>query len=791
MTSRMLPLGASDPRPGRTAVRATLVMAASLTALVTFLGRAPAPALVLYWGLCASYVYLSFSPRVTERFLSAFISAGWLLAGLGTVFGFGFAGAGPILVAAVALVGLFYGVGWGLAVVGLSTVVFAVAGVLAVNDVLPNLGAGYARDQLAAMWLAQTATFAGVAALTALVQAAVLDRAKKASARAQSFALATELTDDAVAICRADRTLEWVNEGFTRLTGYTQAEVVGRSPGAFLQGPGTSDDDRVAMREALAAGGEFVRELVNVHKNQTPYWVRVSVRPLRDPSGAVVGFAGVQREVTARRLRQELDALEASLSDALVDAHGEHAAYEVAAERLATLSLVARVTLWREGERGAEAVASRASPVESLARCAEASLAPPASLPAEGEVHEGEPREGCRALTVTLPLGLRTAVRLELVEHMPGREALRARLPAMASRLAQFVRRSEERERFEALFQHSPIMLLLLDGRGRVARYNERATSVWPRLTEGLDAASLLGAPAELVSRALALGVGERVEGAWEVLGTREAGSSVAAYVEATFASLPVAAASEHDGRILLAARDATARHLAELALEHTLEEQARTLAEREVLLREVHHRVKNNLQIVSSLLAMQGDRTSSDEARAALEHSGTRVRSMALVHQLLYGGKNLAYVDLAEYARVLAHELRSALEPRAELDLRLASADVTIETAVPCALVLNELLTNAFKHGRSPDGVCRVRVEVSQTEAASVVCVHDQGPGLPAQRRSSGSLGMKIVTALVKQVGGRLEVGEGERTAFALTIPKERLAPVASLPPMEAGRGG
>jgi len=197
----------------------------------------------------------------------------------------------------------------------------------------------------------------------------------------------------------------------------------------------------------------------------------------------------------------------------------------------------------------------------------------------------------------------------------------------------------------------------------------------------------------------------------------------------------------------LLAARDATARHMAELALEHTLEEQARTLAEREVLLREVHHRVKNNLQIVSSLLAMQGDRTESDEARAALEHSGTRVRSMALVHQLLYGGKNLAYVDLAEYARVLAHELRSALEPRAELDLELHPADVTIETAVPCALVLNELLTNAFKHG-----------------------------------------GLKIVTALVKQMGGTLDVGKGEGGSFTLTIPKLDRPEVAvprSFPPL------
>jgi two-component sensor histidine kinase len=213
------------------------------------------------------------------------------------------------------------------------------------------------------------------------------------------------------------------------------------------------------------------------------------------------------------------------------------------------------------------------------------------------------------------------------------------------------------------------------------------------------------------------------------------------------------------------------------------MEAQARSLAEREVLLREIHHRVKNNLQIVSSLLAMQADRTQSEEARSSLTESGSRVRSMALVHQLLYGGRDLAGVDLGEYVRILSTELRAALDPRAELALDLGVADVTIETAVPSALVLNELLTNALKHGRSPDGVCRVRVSVSQDAAATTLRVEDQGAGLPALGSGAGPIGMKIVTALVRQLGARLAVESDGGARFVITIPRER-RPAASRPP-------
>ena len=142
--------------------------------------------------------------------------------------------------------------------------------------------------------------------------------------------------------------------------------------------------------------------------------------------------------------------------------------------------------------------------------------------------------------------------------------------------------------------------------------------------------------------------------------------------------------------------------------------------------------------------------------------------------------------VDLGEYVRILSTELCAALDPRAELSLDLGRADVTIETAVPSALVLNELLTNALKHGRSADGVCRMRVAVSQDAAATTLRVEDQGPGLPAARPGAGPIGMKIVNALVRQLGARLTTESAGGARVVITIP--RAAPGEGASDVSAG---
>jgi two-component sensor histidine kinase len=171
----------------------------------------------------------------------------------------------------------------------------------------------------------------------------------------------------------------------------------------------------------------------------------------------------------------------------------------------------------------------------------------------------------------------------------------------------------------------------------------------------------------------------------------------------------------------------------------------------------------------------LQADGCLSPEARGALVDSVSRVRSMALVHQQLYAGRDLARITLDEFCRTLATLLRASLAPDAILELDLEPASVSIDQGIPCGLILNELLTNALKHGQSEDG--RVRIHLTVTEDAHHVSltVRDEGPGLPGtiDEISMNSLGLQMVESLARQLQARLTCDNAPGARFVLRIPR------------------
>jgi two-component sensor histidine kinase/sensor domain CHASE-containing protein len=205
-----------------------------------------------------------------------------------------------------------------------------------------------------------------------------------------------------------------------------------------------------------------------------------------------------------------------------------------------------------------------------------------------------------------------------------------------------------------------------------------------------------------------------------------------------------------------------------------------RSLREKEVLLKEIHHRVKNNLQIISSLLMLQSDHVPDEAARKGLRESVFRVRSMALVHQQLYGVESLARIDLADYARALTATLQGGLAPWAKVDVVADQpAELSIELAVPLALILNELITNALKYGVAPAASPRppegdIRVDVRSTADDVTIVVRDVGPGLPEgfSVKRSRTLGLQLVNALLKQVRGTIEIQAEGGATFTIRCP-------------------
>ncbi len=189
---------------------------------------------------------------------------------------------------------------------------------------------------------------------------------------------------------------------------------------------------------------------------------------------------------------------------------------------------------------------------------------------------------------------------------------------------------------------------------------------------------------------------------------------------------------------------------------------------EKDVLLKEIHHRVKNNLQIVVSLLNLQSDAVQDPQARAQFEDARARVRSMALIHEQLYRQDDLSHVDFGAYLQsLLSNILRSYSKSPVELQSDLHSVWLDIDIAVPCGLIVTELVSNAFKHAfKTGEGTGILRVQLRPLDGERVqLCIEDSGPGLPPEfcLEESESLGLQIVDSLVTQIDACIQVSAGQ----------------------------
>jgi two-component sensor histidine kinase len=203
------------------------------------------------------------------------------------------------------------------------------------------------------------------------------------------------------------------------------------------------------------------------------------------------------------------------------------------------------------------------------------------------------------------------------------------------------------------------------------------------------------------------------------------------------------------------------------------------SLAEKEVLLKEIHHRVKNNLQIISSLLDLQSSHTRDSLAAEMFRECQSRVHSMALVHERLHRSHDMAKVDFAGYIESLTdHLFQSYSIDRRAIRLELAiSTDVrlSIDTAIPCGLLVNELVSNCLKHafnGRE-SGVLRIELRLTQ-KGKLLLMVADSGTGLPDDLKVGAvqTFGLQLVAMLVKQLSGKLDVNRVGGTTFNIIFP-------------------
>jgi len=200
-------------------------------------------------------------------------------------------------------------------------------------------------------------------------------------------------------------------------------------------------------------------------------------------------------------------------------------------------------------------------------------------------------------------------------------------------------------------------------------------------------------------------------------------------------------------------------------------------LQEKKLLLKEIHHRIKNNIQIIASLLRLQASSVEDVRVQEILKASQSRIRSIALIHEKLYQSPDLATIDFGDYIRLLAGQvfhLFGADPAAVRLEVKASGIRLRAKQAIPCGLIINELVVNALKYAFPPGRGGTIRVEMKrQPGGCHSLLVSDNGVGLPesVDVHRSERLGFQVVIDLVRQLDGKVEIDRKAGTAFRITF--------------------
>jgi PAS domain S-box-containing protein len=204
-----------------------------------------------------------------------------------------------------------------------------------------------------------------------------------------------------------------------------------------------------------------------------------------------------------------------------------------------------------------------------------------------------------------------------------------------------------------------------------------------------------------------------------------------------------------------------------------------KSLHEKELLLKEIHHRVKNNLQIVASLFNLQSRQISDPETLAMIRESQNRVRAMALVHERLYRSADISSIDLSDYVRFLGTSLfrfYGITPATVRFEINISDIQVDINSAIPLGLIINEILSNSLKHAFPAGRKGMITVTGKKDDGTTCIIVQDDGVGIPESLdwKNTESLGLRLVYNLTEQLRGTIELERAAGTRFTITIPAE-----------------
>jgi len=556
------------------------------------------------------------------------------------------------------------------------------------------------------------------------------------------------------------------NIGAERITGYSAKEVLGRSYALFFSAEDESRNIPAAELEQARTQGSADDTRWLVRRSGEQYWAEGALTSIRDENGTITGYTKVSRDTTGRR----------RIEDALRERD----------ERLRVALQAARTGTWRWDLRTDVDIID-----ESLRGLF--GLTPNNEINKIGDfyaiVHPEERAKVIASFERTRHEGVHLNTEFRVIwpdgsEHwlLDQGEVIRdqeghpvsltgACVDIHDRKLAeQALRENEERFRLYSA-NIRDYALMQVDTEGRVVSWNFGAAQVF-----GYSEGEILGQPLAVLfttedvakgepakEREQAITTGRSIDERWHV---RKGGSRF-------WASGVLSPMRDEQGRLRGFAkvlRDETERRRANERLRASLDE-------KEVLLQEIHHRVKNNLQVINSLLRLQSEHIADRSSRELLVEAQSRVQAIAGIHELLYRSPDLARIDFGTYLNRLARNLFSFYgisEEQVQLVLHVNHTTLEVSQAIPCGLIVNELLTNALKYAFPGGRRGTTTVSLDCVGRQCVLVVEDNGVGLPEgfDWEAAETLGLQLVKILAGQLDGTVQLNRSSGTRFEISFP-------------------
>lgn len=591
----------------------------------------------------------------------------------------------------------------------------------------------------------------------------IADR-KRFESEIRRLALVAEYTRNAVIFTNTEGLITWTNRGFEVMTEYTAEEAMGRKPGDFLQGSETNPETVRYMRKCLKELSRFQVEIVNYTKSGRPYWVDIEVMPVTDDEGVVTGFISIQSDITRLKTavqemlksQEQLQTLmDYSPADVFIkDLKGRYLFYNNSFRNhfvgespgIVTDKTLFDQTIADESFASDEQVLQTGHPV---------------ILEQEVTVHGRQEH----FLTVKFPM---RNVHEEI--YALGGVALQI---TDRKRIEKKLRENEERIR------------LLTDNLPTGAIYQQLSEEIdqvrYSYFSSGIEAITGLRAEEILTEPVKFNALIHNDDLAGYLLARKRCEQNLEDF-DYEFRLLTSSGQLKWvrdrsrpqriDGRLTL-----WDGFLIDQTDKKNIEERLRqSVKEKDMLIKEIHHRVKNNLQLISSIIYLKLISLEQSDIRSFLESTRQKIKSIALIHERLLQSEKLDEVEIADYLGKLLVDIQVS-HYRQDLDLkinqRIEEGLMPLDTAIYCGLIVNELLTNSIKHAFSNQSEGVIEISLQKQNGSYILRVGDNGSTLPDDivPGKASSFGMQMLDVFVKQLNGTMEIVRREGTKFFINF--------------------